>query len=168
MPTSLRAFALVLLLAGCPSTTDPAPDAPTIDVPAVDAPVTDAPVTDAPATDAPADAPAGDAAASPCGYVDGIDRSCSDDADCLVRLHQTDCCGNSVMIGIAMDALTVYNAGEPACMASYPACECPVGLPTTDSGETVTDTGAVLAGCISRGPRQVCLTYVTMRPADAD
>lgn len=101
-----------------------------------------------------------------CGYVDTIDRSCTADGDCLVRLHQTDCCGSSVMIGIASSAGGVYLANEPACMASYPACECPAMPPTTDSGETVTDTSAVLAACVSRGPRNVCLTYVSMRPPD--
>lgn len=105
-----------------------------------------------------------DGGVSPCGYVDTIDRSCTTDADCLVRLHQTDCCGSSVMIGIATSALATYNAGEPACMASYPGCGCPAMLPVTDSAETVTDTSAVLAACVSRGPRNVCLTYVTMRP----
>ncbi len=105
-----------------------------------------------------------DVAVSPCAYIDTIDRTCATDADCLVRLHQTDCCGSSVMIGIATSALAAYNASEPACMASYPACGCPAMLPLTDSGETVTDTSAVLAACVSRGPRNVCLTYVTVRP----
>jgi hypothetical protein len=171
MSTSLRTltFSLTLVLSGCPSSNAPAdvpsledtggPDAPALEDTGADL---DAPTgLDAPAADAPlADA------GSPCAYADAIDRSCTTDADCLVRLHQTDCCGNAVMIGIRTSALGAYNAGEPACMASYPACGCPAGLPTTDSGETVTDLDTVQAACVSRGPRDVCQTYVTMRPAD--
>ena len=148
--SSIAAFVLPLALASCGGGPTPPVDAAGgVDAPAV-------------ATDTgPSDV---DSGPSPCAYVDTIDRTCTTDADCLVRLHQTDCCGSSAMIGIATSALGTYNAGEPACMASYPGCGCPAQLPTTDSGETVTDTSAVLAACVSRGPRNVCLTYVTMRP----
>lgn len=161
MPRSL--LLLLLLLPGCPSSS--APDAPLADVPSADdtPSAIDAPTSrDAPA---PVDAPL-DGAASTCAYVDTIDRSCSVDEDCVAVLHQTDCCGSSVMIGIRNTAYPEYGASEPACMASYPACECPAMLPTTDSSETVTDTSTVRAACVSRGPRAVCLTYITMRPVD--
>lgn len=52
-------------------------------------------------------------------------------------------------------------------MASYPRCRCPARLPTTDSGEMVTDTSAVNAACVPRGPTMVCLTYVSTRPSSA-
>lgn len=160
--TSFRVLLVLLVLPGCGGGTSPPVDAPAgADSPsALDAPLAD----DAPvATDAPT--PPSDGT-SPCDYVDTIDRSCETDADCSVVLHQTDCCGNSAMLGIRTTAYPEYGANEPACMASYPGCGCPAGLPTTDSGETVTDTSAVLAACVSRGPRNACLTYVTMRPLD--
>jgi hypothetical protein len=153
-------LALLLALSACGggTSTDAGTDAASavIDAPGLDAPTSS--MEDAPA----AASDGGDV----CAYVDTIDRSCTMDSDCLVRLHQTDCCGNSVMIGIASSANEVYLASEPACMAGYPACECPAMPPRTDSDETVTDTKGVLAACVSRGPRNVCLTYVTMRPPD--
>lgn len=103
-------------------------------------------------------------AASACSFIDSVDRSCTSDTDCVVRLHQTDCCGNSVMVGVNQAAAAQFAVDESACMASYPGCGCPAMLPVTDSGETVTDTSMVQAGCITRGPGSVCLTYVTMRP----
>ncbi len=160
--SSLRphGLALVVLLSACGGTTstpDTGTDASTAasDAGALDAPSSteDAPISTSDAGDV-------------CSYVDTIDRSCTVDGDCLVRLHQTDCCGNSVMIGIASSAGGDYQASEPACMASYPACGCPAMPPRTDSDETVTDTSAVLAACVSRGPRNVCLTYISMRPPD--
>ncbi len=102
-------------------------------------------------------------AGDPCAYVDAIDRTCSTDADCAIGLHQINCCGSSVMIGYR-STQTGVPASESACMASYPGCGCPAMLPTTDSGETVTDTGAVQVACVTVGPTAVCRTYVTMRP----
>jgi hypothetical protein len=176
--TFLFAF-LASLSAGCGGGSSPPPDAPAgddapgtpTDAPTADdapAPSEDAPVpADATSTDAPSptDAPLADGA-SPCGYVDVIDRSCETDTDCSVGLHQTDCCGNAVMLVYLTTDYPVYANGESACQASYPACGCPALPPMTDSGEIVTDTSAVLAACVSRGPRNVCVTYVTMRPAD--
>jgi len=137
----------MFLAAGCGMATTPSNDA--------------AMGTDSPSfTDARVD----DSGVGPCAYVDTLDRTCASDADCAVGLHQTNCCGSSVMIGLRSTQQSTYASSESACMASYPACGCPATLPTTDSGETVTDTGAVLAACVSVGPTMVCRTYVTMRP----
>lgn len=159
-------FAIVVTLPSCGGSGTPPTDAAVgTDAPAsgLDAPAIDAP----PEPDAPVlvDAAGADAGAA-CGYVDTIDRGCTTDADCSVGVHQTDCCGNSVMLGYRTTDHLVYTNGESACQASYPGCGCPAGLPVTDSEETVTDTSAVLAACVSRGPRNVCLTYLTMRPSD--
>jgi hypothetical protein len=108
----------------------------------------------------------GDGSASPCDYVTTIDRSCTMDSDCHVGLHQTNCCGSAVMIGFRATVQSAYASSESACMASYPACGCPAQLPTTDSGETVTDTSAVLAACVIVGPTRRCETYVMNRPPD--
>lgn len=106
-----------------------------------------------------------DAGASPCSYVDTLDRGCSADTDCTVGLHQTNCCGSSVMIGYR-STHTEVPALESQCMASYPACGCPSMLPTTDSGEIVTDTSMVHAACVGVGPTTQCRTYVNNRPID--
>lgn len=160
MKTSLR-LALALLLTACGGGSDADAGGGGSDA---------ATGTDAGAeSDAGAGTDAGegtDAGVTACDYVNDLDRSCATDGDCAVGLHQTDCCGSSVMIGFNTSEQASYAAKESACMATYPACGCPAMLPTTDSGETVTDTSAVQAACVSRGPTMVCLTYLTMRPAD--
>lgn len=105
-------------------------------------------------------------AAGSCAFVDTVDRSCTTDADCVVRVHQTDCCGSTVAIGVSASAVASFDPAEAACMASYPGCGCPAGAPITDSEETFFDTSVVSAACVSRGTRRICLTYVTMRPGD--
>jgi hypothetical protein len=168
MGRSIGWVCVLVVVAGCGGGTSGTADAGGIDtgVPPVDTGVppidtgvppvdTGVPPTD---TGTPIDA------AAVCSFIDSVDRSCTSDTDCVVRLHQTDCCGNSVMVGVNQSAAAQFAVDESACMASYPGCGCPAMLPTTDSGETVTDTSMVQAGCISRGPGSVCLTYVTMRP----
>ena len=77
---------------------------------------TGAPPTD---TGVPADA------AAACSFIDSVDRSCTSDTDCVVRLHQTDCCGNAVMVGVNQSVAAQFAVDESACMASYPGCGCP-------------------------------------------
>jgi hypothetical protein len=153
----MRALGISLLfvtVCGCPtSTTQTGDSGSTVDA----ASGTDA----ASATDA--GPPTADTGSSACAYVDTLDRSCASDTDCTVGLHQTNCCGSSVMIAYR-STHTEVPALESQCMASYPACGCPAMLPTTDSGETVTDTSMVHAACVSVGPTMVCRTYVNNRP----
>ena len=84
-----------------------------------------------------------------------------------MRLHQIDCCGSIIAIGIATTATATFDPAEAACMASYPECGCAARAPITDSGETFFDTDLVHAACVGRGPGNVCLTYVAMRPPKA-
>jgi hypothetical protein len=168
MRIATLSLAVALSLAGCPSASTSSGDSGV----AVDAgPTTDAAQADDVGTGADAGAPAdaatlSDGAAAPCSYVDTLDRTCAIDGDCAVGLHQTDCCGSSVMIGFRSTEQATYASSESACMASYPGCGCPATLPTTDSGETVTDTGMVHAACVIVGPTRRCETYVSMRPPD--
>ena len=139
---------LFVMVCGCPtSTTQTGDSGSTVDA---------APMVDT-------GAPAADTGSGPCAYVDTLDRGCTTDGDCAIGLHQTNCCGSSVMIGYR-STHTEVPALESQCMASYPACSCPATLPTTDSGETVTDTGMVHAACVSVGPTMLCRTYVNNRP----
>jgi hypothetical protein len=52
------------------------------------------------------------------------------------------------------------------CAATYPICECPSYPQRTDSDEVASDPSAIQLACVSRGPRNVCLTYITERPLD--
>ena len=103
-----------------------------------------------------------------CDFATMLDRSCGVDGDCAFALHTTDCCGNSIVTGFNSSESATFGARESACDETYPACGCPAFGPTADSMELVTDPSAVQVGCISRGPRSFCMTYVTTRPLDAD
>lgn len=108
-------------------------------------------------------------AGNPCDSIDGLDRSCTfgDDSTCAAALHQVDCCGTYVSIGIGADERARFANLERLCEGTYPACDCPPGPTTTDSGETYTDPAAiVMVGCIAIPAGTQCMTYLLDRPPD--
>lgn len=109
--------------------------------------------------------PAVDAGAA-CDFADSLERGCGDDTNCVVGVHQTDCCGNTVAIGMNHSERDRFDALEPICRASYPGCGCPNGPTTTDTGETAFDPATIQAACVIVGTGRMCRTYVTTRPPD--
>ncbi len=101
-----------------------------------------------------------------CDFVGGLSRGCSADANCIVAIHQVDCCGTLTAVGLNHSERDPFDTAEAACLATYPACGCAGSPTTTDSGEIATDTSSIQVGCISRGPAGVCMTYVSTRPLD--
>jgi hypothetical protein len=108
-----------------------------------------------------------DSGGDACGFVTTLDTSCTGDGDCAYDIHQTDCCGNTHAVGFNVSESAGFPALEAACDATYPRCGCPVHPTVTDSGETVGDPTAIQVACVARGPRNVCLTYISTRPPDA-
>jgi hypothetical protein len=61
-------------------------------------------------------------------------------ANCVVQLHQSDCCGAQVAYGFNHAARTQLCTAETACTMMYPASPgCTSTTITTDSAETTTD-----------------------------
>lgn len=125
-----------------------------------------APGQDAGADGGGSDGGSFDGGAPTCAFVDDLERGCGADANCVVGVHQTDCCGNTHAVGMNHSERDRFDAAEAACRATYPACGCPAGPTTTDSGETAFDASAIQVGCIQSGASRVCTTYVSARPAD--
>jgi hypothetical protein len=67
-----------------------------------------------------------------------FDKSCDAATDCLIGLHQVDCCGSLVAIGIRASERDRFQADEARCVAMYPGCDC-AGRPTlAEDGHTGT------------------------------
>ena len=103
-------------------------------------------------------------AGSACANIDALDDLCTTDLDCAFAIHAADCCGTLAAIGFSASEADRYAALEPVCDASYPPCGCAARPTLTDSGEMVDSAAVVHVACVTRGPRAVCLTYVSMRP----
>src|SRR5689334_24890492 len=61
----------------------------------------------------------------PLGVFPTFDKTCSIADDCAIGIHQTNCCGDTVAIGLAKPELTRFTADERICVEQYPACACP-------------------------------------------
>lgn len=62
--------------------------------------------------------------AGPVDYPE-FDKSCELDTDCTVVVHQTDCCGNSVAVGISASEQDAFYDVETECSIDFPPCGCP-------------------------------------------
>lgn len=155
--------------AAAPADAGTTDDAGSADSGAADAGSSDAGSSDAGSSDAGATNDGGatqpDSGVVTCDFVGSLSRECTADDDCIVVIHQTDCCGNTAAIGLNRAESAEFDADEPLCRATYPRCGCPARPTVTDSGETADDTSAIQVACIDTGPTNTCLTYVTTPPA---
>lgn len=85
-----------------------------------------------------------------------FDRSCRGDADCFVAQHQTDCCGNSRAMGLAVSQRDAFAAAERVCSAMFPGCGCPARPPVADDGMTAVSPATIVAACRSG----LCTSFV--------
>jgi hypothetical protein len=133
----------------------PASDVPAADVPTADVPATDVAPSDVSPTDATADAAiscsGGGAASFPV-----FSSACNTAADCVVAVHQTDCCGNQRGLGLNASQRAAFDAAEAVCRPMYPRCGCPTrGILCDDERWTF---GADMIGVDCRAGR--CTTFV--------
>lgn len=78
-----------------------------------------------------------------------LDKSCTTPSDCIVAVHQTDCCGNADAVGINASAGKSFWDLEAECSALFPACGCPTGPLTTEDGlMTATGPSQVDVACV--------------------
>jgi hypothetical protein len=92
---------------------------------------------------------------SPCQAVLALDRSCTTATDCFAAEHQTNCCGQREFIGMGTSAQAQFQSLETKCEATYPACGCAEGQPTTDDGSKIQFSATPGVACV----QGTCTTY---------
>jgi hypothetical protein len=88
-------------------------------------------------------------------YFPVFGRTCLDDGDCFVGLHQIDCCGTRAALGLSTTEREAFFAAEGACSSMYPACGCPEGETSADDGSSCFETPVVHCdggGCVTSCP----------------
>ena len=104
----------------------------------------------------PSDAPPGGDAVDgvQCGGVSGMfptfDKTCSVADDCGIGIHQTNCCGATLAIGMAKGELTRFAADEKACVDQYPPCACPATPTAAEDGHTPVGGQSIVVDCAAR------------------
>lgn len=71
------------------------------------------------------------------------DKTCMAATDCAIGVHQTDCCGSTVALGMTKGELTRFTADEQVCEAQFPRCACPETAIAEDGQSTFGKTVAV-------------------------
>jgi len=87
-------------------------------------------------------------------------KVCNNDSDCMSASHQTDCCGNSLLVGIAKSQAAAFGACEAAWDKTFPGCGCPSGPPQTEDGKTLDFGVTPIVRCVDRTASSgICKTF---------
>lgn len=85
-----------------------------------------------------------------------FDQTCGSDSDCLVAVHQIDCCGSRAALGININEGPRFDYDEAICRGQYPACDCVDRGILADDGQSAYYEADVGVAC-SEGS---CTTFV--------
>jgi len=90
-------------------------------------------------------------------------KVCKDDAGCVVALHQINCCGSMIAIGIGKGASPAFLDAESQCQQQYPACGC-ASMPTQaeDGYAAMGGETDIAVHCVA----QVCTTSIKAAKLD--
>ena len=89
------------------------------------------------------------------GQFPTFSAACMTATDCGIAIHQTNCCGSTVAIGINANEADAFNAAEKICDAQYPGCGCLGMGPVAQDGKL----GTVQTISVACQAGQ-CMTYV--------
>jgi hypothetical protein len=89
------------------------------------------------------------------GVFPAFSKTCTVDGDCVTEIHQTDCCGSTVAIGVSQSASVTFDAAEKACEAMYPGCGCAGTGPVAEDGKLGSESQIQVACQMG-----ACMTFV--------
>ncbi len=73
------------------------------------------------------------------GQFPTFSSACTTATDCGIGIHQTDCCGSTIAIGINANEAAAFASAEKICDAQYPGCGC-IGMgPVAQDGQLGTE-----------------------------
>lgn len=75
-----------------------------------------------------------------------FERHCSAPADCVIALHQIDCCGSMTAHGIRAGDESAFSAAESACAIQFPGCGCPPQPTVAEDGDSE-GAGTIMVTC---------------------
>jgi hypothetical protein len=99
-----------------------------------------------------ADAGASDAAALDCFLPDGGVRpewkACTSAQACTEKLHQLNCCGSELAVGLNHAFVNAFGKCEAAWDAKFPGCGCAAAPTMTENGDTLGQGGTIVVECV--------------------
>ena len=85
-----------------------------------------------------------------------FDKTCTSPADCAIGIHQTNCCGATLAIGMTKAEQARFAADEKICIDQYPLCGCPAIPTITEDGQSADPGKMIVVECQSNR----CMTTV--------
>ncbi len=86
-----------------------------------------------------------------------FDRRCAAATECAAVLHQTDCCGTFVAMGLRASERGGFDAAEMRCQSMLPGCGCASRETTDDDGNPVQGSGVAMIDARCRDGRCVAI-----------
>jgi hypothetical protein len=83
-----------------------------------------------------------------------FDKTCATPADCVIGVHQFNCCGSTIALGMNRVEQDRFAGAEQTCAEQYPRCAC-AQTATAEDGRS-TFGGTVVVACQS----SQCMTAV--------
>lgn len=88
-------------------------------------------------------------------------KLCTNDSECTVGQHATDCCGGIQQVGIAASEQAAYAECESAWVAHFPECGCASNANVAEDGVQVMPGNVLVVSCTDFvGNSGICKTYV--------
>lgn len=85
-----------------------------------------------------------------------FDKTCTSADDCAIGIHQTNCCGATLAIGMTKAEQARFAADEKICIDQYPICGCPAIPTITEDGQSAAPGKTIIVECLSN----MCMTTV--------
>lgn len=76
-----------------------------------------------------------------------FEKGCAAAADCVIALHQVNCCGTLTAIGLNASEQAAFDAAENTCRMQYPGCGCAQSPTTTEDGKMSMDDSLIQVDC---------------------
>jgi hypothetical protein len=87
-------------------------------------------------------------------------KTCTGDADCVIKTHQLSCCGSLEAIGVSAAQAPAYSICETAWDNHFPACGCAAGPTVAEDGKAVMTLSMVAVHCVATPTGKLCMTSV--------
>jgi hypothetical protein len=78
-----------------------------------------------------------------------FDKTCTSPDDCAFAIHQTNCCGATLAVGLTKAEQTRFAADEKTCVDQYPLCACPAVPTVTEDGQSASAGKTIVVECQS-------------------
>ena len=85
-----------------------------------------------------------------------FDKTCTSVDDCAISIHQINCCGAMLAIGMTKAEQARFAADEKVCVDQYPLCACPAMPTLAEDGQGATAGKTIVVECQS----SKCMTTV--------